>query len=138
MKSKVASIRALQELRGIVISRLEQTFSKKLSQADKDLNDKRTELTRKIQGEIEAFAVERYSGYGLKVVPICHRGGSYQNSDIVRPELKVTQFPFTEEEYETLKKKKELAQEQVEDWYFKAVQAVASQVDLPATPEFEV
>jgi len=136
-KSKVASIRALQELRGIVLSRLEQTFSKKLHEAEKNLGDKRRALSKRIQDEIEAYAVEKYAEYGLKIVPVCHRSGSYQDSECVRCELKVKQFPFTEEEYEALKKKKEAAHEQVEDWYFKAVQAVASQVDLPATPEFE-
>lgn len=136
-KSKVASIRALQELRGIVISRLEQTFSKKLHEEEKLLGDKRKELSKRIQEEIEAYAVEKYAQFGIKIIPICHRSGSYQDSDVVRAELKIKTFPFTDEAYELLKKKKEAAYEQVEDWYFKAVQAVASQVDLPPTPEFE-
>lgn len=139
-KSKVASIRALQELKGIVEDRLRVAYSEKLADASRKTKTHKEAVCCAIRDEIEAYAVERYAKYGLKVVAVCHRTSSYRDEDIVRAELKIKVYPGIEEvekEYDEVLKKEEAGKKKIEDWYFKAVQAVASQVDLPETPDFE-
>jgi len=137
MKSKVASIRALQELQDIVIARKNNKFSPLIDEAEKSVKKSKSDISLRIEKEIEEYAIERYKGYGLKVIPICHRSSSYHNDDVVRPELRVTLFDGVPSiDIEKIKKQESDANKLIEDWYFQAVQAVASQVDLPATPEF--
>ena len=136
-KSKVASIRALQELKGIVQERMSSKFSPMLTKADNDRTKFRAAISDRIQKEIEEYAVEKYKQYGLVIVPICHRSNSYRDSDIVRPELRVKNISDeAEKAYESVNDQYKEAQHKIDDWYFQAVQAVAAQVDLPATPEF--
>lgn len=136
-KSKVASIRALQELEGIVSERKSTKFSPLVSQAEKNCSTAKSDVSKRIQDELEEYAVEKYKEYGLVVIPICHRSTSYKESDVVRPELRVKVFDKTaEREYQKLIEESRVAQVKIEDWYFKAVQAVVEQIDLPPTPEF--
>jgi hypothetical protein len=136
-KSKVASIRALQELQEIVVARKNNKYSPLLSAAEKAVKTSMSAISSRIEKEIEDYAVEKYAGYGLKVIPICHRSNSYHGEDVVRTELRITLFDGVPNvNVEKLKEQEKEACKQIEDWYFQAVQAVASQVDLPATPEF--
>lgn len=135
--SKVASIRALQELKGIVCERKKAKHQPLLSQAEIDMNEMKKNISRQIQKEIEELAVKTYEKYGLKVIPLCHRSNSYQDNDVVRAELRVTLFDETlQNRLAYLRNQEAIANQKIEDWYFKAVQAVAEQNDLPATPEF--
>ena len=137
VKSKVASIRALQELKEIVQGRYSAKYTPLCRTAENKCTKAKEEVSKKIEKEIEAFAVEKYKEYGLEVVPVCRRSSSYKDSDIVRPELRIRAFDRTaENEYQKVKDEMAAAQQKIEDWYFQSVQAVASQVDLPATPEF--
>jgi len=136
-KSKVASIRALQELQEIVVTRKNNKYSPLLDAAEKAMKKAKSDVSLRIEKEIEEYAIEKYAGYGLKVIPVCHRSNSYHNDDVVRPELRVTLFDGVPNiDIEGIKKQESEAKKLIDDWYFQAVQAVASQVDLPATPEF--
>ena len=137
-KSKVASIRALQELLEIVQKRKNDKFSPILSDAEKRCRNAKSEICLKIEKEIEEYAIKQYSSYNVAVVPVCHRSSSYKNDDIIRPELRVKNFLDTssDETYKKLQEEADAASKLIDDWYFQAVQAVASQIDLPATPEF--
>jgi len=136
--SKVASIRALQELQGIVISRKNSKYTPLLQEAEKKCRNKKTELCSQIERQIEEYAVAKFAQYGVSVVPICHRNTSYKNDDLVRPELRVKNFmdDSAEREYRALKEEEIAANKMIDDWYFQAVQSVAAQADLPITPEF--
>lgn len=136
-KSKVASIRALQELKGIVQERKAAKFNPLWRTSEEECTRVKKMLSEHIEKQLEEYAVKQFAQYGVKIVPICHRSSSYKNSDIVRPELKVTIFDETAEKaFEQLKLEDALAHKKIEDWYFKAVQAVAEQCDIPPTPEF--
>jgi hypothetical protein len=135
--SKVASIRALQELQGIVVARKNNKYTPLIHEAENRVNDAKKAISLRIEKEIEEHAVEKYAGYGLKVIPVCHRSNSYHKDDVVRPELRITLFDgIPSVDVEKLKEQEKEACKNIDDWYFQAVQAVASQVDLPATPEF--
>lgn len=135
--SKVASIRALQELKGIVVERKCAKFRPLIKKTEKEISEMTKELARRIEKEIEENAVKVYAQYGLKVIPLCHRSNSYQGDDVVRTELRVTIFDRRLFKLLDIQQDEEIiANQKIEDWYFKAVQAVAEQNDLPATPEF--
>lgn len=137
VKSKVASIRALQELEGIVKERCSAKYSPLLKKAENDCTKLKTEISKQIEKEIEEYAVAKYAQYGLAIIPLCHRSSNYKDSDVVRPELRVKVFDQSAEvDYQKLKEEHRAALKKIDDWYFSAVQAVAAQVDLPPTPEF--
>jgi len=136
-KSKVASIRALQELKGIVEERRSHKFSPAVGSAEKACSKIKSDLSHYIEKEIEDYAVEKYKQFGIEVVPVCRRSTSYKDSDIVRPELRLRIFDQSAEvAYKKVLDENIAASKVIDDWYFKAVQAVASQIDLPPTPEF--
>jgi hypothetical protein len=136
-KSKVASIRALQELKGIVEERRSHKFSPAVGLAEKACSKIKSDLSLQIEKEIEEYAVEKYKQYGIEVVPVCRRSSNYKDSDIVRPELRLRIFDQSAEvAYRKVIEDNANASKVIDDWYFQAVQAVASQVDLPPTPEF--
>jgi hypothetical protein len=139
MKSKVASIRALQELKEIVESRKRAKFNVLLIEEENRRTEIHNGLSSKIQKEIEEYAVEKYKDVGLAVIPLCHRSSSFRDSDVVRPELRIKTFSqgiAADKEIAKLKEQSEEASVQIDDWYFRAVQAVAEQANLPPTPEF--
>ena len=140
MKSKVASIRALQELKGIVEGRLASAYEQRIRTARNKVDDKKTEISKVIQKEIELMACEKFKQYGLKPVLVCSRRNT-TSEDRIYCELKLEDFGSTiseaQLEYDTLRKKEQEGRQAIEDWYFNAVQAVAAQVELPETPDFK-
>jgi hypothetical protein len=109
-----------------------------LTDEKKTLDAKKAEVIKKISTEIEEYAVKKYTKYGLIIVPLCHRR-SGDGGDRLDIDLKVKEFPEAVSELEA-KHKSDAAcrrdMKAVDDWYFKALQAVALKEELPVVPTF--
>jgi len=146
-KPKTPSIRALQELRSEMISRVKKlhndssygdTSGTPNVETVKHFEKKREEILTKISKEVEAWAIKNYMAYGLEVVPVCRRGDKKgdTNLDI---QLKVHSFPELKKEqaaavaawnaYEEDRKK-------IDEYYYSALKAIASKESLPEPPTF--
>ena len=137
MKSRIASIRALQELRCLVESRMSAKFDPLLRNASSKCNEEKKKISSSIEKEIEQYAVEKYKEFGMVVVPVCQRSTSYKDENLVRCELRIKNYDKSSElAVEMIEEERKKAKDKLDEWYFLALQAVASQVDLPPTPEF--
>jgi hypothetical protein len=149
-KRKSPSIRALEELHNIlktecckVHGRMSRYGSVDIdcdfTDENKALIIKKSEIIKTISKEIEEYAIKKYTKYGLIVVPLCHRSSKEDGEDRLEIDLKVKTFPEAITEIEA-KQKSDAAckrdMKAVDDWYFKALQAVALKEELPEVPQF--
>ena len=149
-KRKSPSIRALEELHQLVKEKChsahgyEQSYRGSDSYVDsttesKNLAEAKHKVIEKISKEIEEYAVKTYTKYGVIVVPLCHRKDT-SGDDRLEIDLKVKSFPEVTKEI-AAKEKADAAYKadikKVEEWYFKALQAVALKEELPKVPEFK-
>jgi hypothetical protein len=109
-----------------------------ITEAKKALDTKKTEIIKKISEEIQEYAIKKYTKYGLIIVPLCHRNDT-SGEDRLEIDLKVKIFPEAKDEIEA-KEKSDAAckrdMKAVDEWYFKALQAVALKEELPEVPVF--
>lgn len=148
-KRKSPSIRALEELHNILKEECGKVhdrvtdygavdFKYDNSEAKKALEKKKEEIIKQISSEIEEYAIKKYTKYGLIIVPLCHRRSS-NGGDRLEIDLKVKEFPEAKAELEAKRKSDEACKRDVkavDDWYFKALQAVALKEELPEVPTF--
>jgi hypothetical protein len=148
-KRKSPSIRALEELHSLLKSECCKVHGRishygspdvtcNQTEENKIFVEKKSEIIKQISTEIEEYAIKKYTKYGLIVVPLCHRK-SGDGGDRLEIDLKVKDFPEAVKEFEAKKKSDEACKRDmkaVDDWYFKALQAVALKEELPVVPTF--
>lgn len=148
-KRKSTSIRALEEIHGILKEKCCKTHGRVTKWGNPDqtcdqtdqriaLDMKKSEAIKKVSKEIEDYAVKKYPQHGIMIVPLCHR--SEKGDDRLEIDLKMKEFPDAKQEI-IAKAESDAAytrdMKAIDDWYFKALQSVALKEELPEVPEFK-